>query len=250
MKFKNIIKEMLVLQRNIPGIVFALFVMSVVSMNLLANKSIDLHVSWLALDCGIIFSWLTFLIMDMIARHYGPRAATLLSVEALVISVFFILMLFAGSRIPGVWGESYSFENSSDINAALDNTFGGTWYVVLGSAIAFLVSSLVNNSLNWLIGKKIKKKGFGEFALRSYISTFVSQFVDNLCFALIVSLNFFGWSLLQCLMCAVTGAVVELLCEVIFSPIGFRVSQKWMKNNTGREYLVTYAAKYSCGSIS
>ena len=30
---------------------------SVIVMNLLANKSIDTGTTWLALDCGIIFSW-------------------------------------------------------------------------------------------------------------------------------------------------------------------------------------------------
>ena len=81
---KNIVKELLVLQRSVPGLVLALFVIAIVSMNLLANKSILLSVSWLALDCGILFSWLVFLLMDIITKSLGPRAATLISVMALV----------------------------------------------------------------------------------------------------------------------------------------------------------------------
>ena len=37
-------------------------------------------------------------------------------------------------------------------------------------------------------------------------------------------------------MCAATGAVVELLCEVIFSPLGYRIVKKWKKDEVGKEY--------------
>ena len=78
-KNNNIFKEAVLLWRSSPGIVTVFFVLSVVAMNLLANKSISLPVDWLALDCGIIFSWLAFLVMDMVTKHFGPRAAILLS---------------------------------------------------------------------------------------------------------------------------------------------------------------------------
>lgn len=234
---KNLFTEMLVLQRSIPGIVLALFIVSIVSMNLLANKSIDLPVDWLALDCGIVFSWLIFLLMDIVTKGFGPRAATLLSVMALVFNLLIILLLFIGAKIPGMWGESFVEGSEGIINTALDNTFAGTWYVLLGSSIAFLASAVVNNYLNWAIGRKLKGDSFGTFALRSYVSTFIGQFCDNLLFALIVSLHFFGWSLLQCFTCAVTGAVAELLCEVVFSPIGYRVSSRWKKEKVGAAYL-------------
>lgn len=235
-KIRSFFSEVLLLERSIPGAVLALFVLSVVSMNLLANKSINLPLSWLALDCGIIFSWLSFLVMDMMTKHFGPRAATIVSIMALVINLFIALMLFIGSKIPGMWGESYVDGSEALINGALDNTFAGTWYVLLGSSIAFAVSAVVNIWLNWMIGKAAAKNSFGTFALRSYVSTVIAQFVDNLVFALIVSHNFFGWTMTQCLTCAATGAVVELLCEIIFSPIGYRVVRNWEKHDVGSAY--------------
>ncbi len=243
-KIKSLWKEAVLLERNIPGIVSALFILSIVAMNLLANKSINIPMDWLALDCGIIFSWLVFLLMDMVTKHFGPRASTMLSVIALVVNLFMALMLFIGSVIPGMWGESYVEGSESIINLALDNTFKGTWYVLLGSSVAFVVSAVVNNEMNWLLGKVTKgRNNFGVFAFRSYASTFIAQFVDNLVFALIVSHNFFGWSLTQCLMCALTGAVVELICEIIFSPIGYRVAKRWRKNEVGKQYIDYIKAK-------
>ena len=47
----------------------------------------------------------------------------------------------------------------------------------------------------------------------------------------------FCWSLLQCFTCALTGAAAELLMEVVFSPIGYRIVKKWRENSVGQEYL-------------
>ena len=53
-----------------------------------------------------------------------------------------------------------------------------------------------------------------------------------------VSRIFFGWTTTQCLMCALTGAVAELLCEIVFSPIGYRVAKNWEDNNVGEKYMI------------
>ncbi len=233
---KKAFSEFRSLLRTVPPFLVSLLILSIVGMNLLANKSIDTGLEWLALDCGIILSWLTFLTMDITTHCYGPRAATLLSVAALAVNLFMALIFFIASRIPGVWGESFVEGSEAVINTALDNTFGGTWYVILGSSIAFVCSAVINNFLNYGIGKLAKKEmGFGVFALRSYVSTFIAQFADNLVFALIVSRNFFGWTMLQCFTCALTGAVMELLFEVVFSPAGYRISKRIMAQRSMTE---------------
>lgn len=241
-KNQGLLAEYKILLRSVPSLTVTVFIVATISMNMLANKSIDLPFSWLALDCGIIVSWIIFLCMDMVTRRFGPRAATMLSVVSIAVNLGICLIFYIGSLIPGTWGEAYVDGSELTINTALNHTFGGTWYVLLGSTIAFFVSALVNNFINWYIGKAIKKEqGFAVYACRTYISTAIGQFVDNLIFALIVSHNFFGWTLTQCIMCAFTGAVVELLCEVIFSPIGYRISNRWKKDNVGKEYLSRYA---------
>lgn len=235
---KRELKEMSLLLKSIPASLMTFFVLSLVMMNLLANKSIDTGLSWLALDAGIIVSWLAFLTMDILVKRFGPKATTQLSVVATFINILVALMFGIASKIPGMWGESF-VENGSVVNTALNNTFAGTWYVLLGSTVAFLASAVVNNFLNWGLGKLFKKSpnSFKAYAVRSYASTAVAQLVDNLVFALIVSLNFFGWSLLQCFTCALTGAIVELLCEVVFSPIGYKVSKRWEKERVGQAYI-------------
>ena len=229
---KKAMSEFRDLMRSVPPLVVSLLFLSIVGMNLLANKSINTGVDWLALDCGILFSWLTFLCMDILTQGYGPRAATMMSVAALGMNLLMAFIFFIASRIPGVWGESFVEGSEEILNTALNNTFGGTWFIILGSSIAFLVSAVINNFLNDGIGRCIGKDcGFGGFAVRAYVSTFIAQFADNLVFALLVSKVFFGWSLLQCFTCALTGALLELLFEVFFSPVGYRLSRSLL---TGR----------------
>ena len=47
----------------------------------------------------------------------------------------------------------------------------------------------------------------------------------------------FSWTFNQCLMCSLTGAVIELIFEVIFSPIGYKITQRWKANGVGKEYI-------------
>lgn len=237
-KIKREFQEFKLLLKSIPSVVVVLFVVSVFSMNLLANKSINTGVDWLALDTGIIVSWFAFLSMDVITKHFGPKAGTQISILALVFSLFFCLLFFLGSIIPGMWGESFVEGSEDIINTALNKTFGGTWYVLLGSSVAFIVSAVVNNFSNWGIGKLFGKKPDGMLAYitRTYVSTAIGQFIDNFVFALIVSHNFFGWTMLQCFTCALTGMVAELLAEAIFFHLGFSITKKWKKQEIGKEY--------------
>lgn len=238
-KIKKEYDEFRLLMRSVPPITLTLFVMSVFAMNLLANKSISLPVPWLALDCGIIVSWFSFLTMDIITVHFGPKAANEVSLLSVFLNLAFCLVFFIGSQIPGVWGESYVPGSEALLNGALNRTFGGSWYVLFGSTVAFTTAAFVNNFLNYIIGKAFKKNpgSFAAYVSRTYVSTSAGQFVDNLVFALLVSHFFFGWTLLQCVTCAVTGMVVELLCEVVFSYLGFQITTAWKRAKIGEAYL-------------
>ncbi len=237
-RIKKELAEFGLLLRSVPGALTAFFVLSVFAMNLLANKSINLPVDWLALDCGILVSWFAFLAMDITTKHFGAKAATELSIFAILVELAFCLIFFFASLIAGTWGESYVEGSEETINNALDGTFGGTWYVLLGSTAAFVVSAFVNNFLNAGIGRLFVKRpdGAAAYFCRSYVSTAVGQFVDNMVFALLVSHFFFGWSFLQCVTCSLTGMIVELLCEALFSGAGFAVCRKWKRDNVGERY--------------
>ena len=234
-KIKKEIKEFKLLLRSIPAVVVTLFVVSVISMNLLANKTL-IQLDWIALVGGILISWLSFMCMDIITKHFGPKASNRISILAAGINLLTCLIFFVASIIP----------SNADDYTAFDGIFGGTWFILLGSTIAFLASAVINNSINWTIGKCFRKNPDGKaaYAARTYVSTFIVQFSDNLIFAVIVFMFFapifwdgFQWTFLQCVMCSLTGAVAELIMEVVFSPIGYRITRKWQKEAVGKEYL-------------
>ena len=229
------IKETRILLRSIPTLVVTMFVVSVICMNLLANKTL-VQLDWIALDGGILISWLSFMCMDIITKHFGPKASNKISILAAGINFLTCVIFFVASIIPS---------NANDYSE-LNNILGGTWFILLGSTIAFLSSAMINNFLNFLIGKIFKKNPDGKLAYiaQSYISTFVGQFLDNLIFSVIVFMIFapiywdgFCWTFIQCAMCALTGAVIELILEIIFSPIGYKIVSKWKKEKVGKEYI-------------
>ena len=236
-------KSCKVLFRNAPTFVVMSFVISVVLMNLLANKEIATGIPWLALDCGMLVSWVSFFSMDMLTKRFGAKASITISVVAILINLAVCIVLFAASVVPGNWGEFYSYGDPI-VNEVLNRTIGGTWYVLLGSSVAFLVSSIVNAVLNALIGKFLARDTLPTYIVRSWGSTIMAQFVDNMVFALLVSHVFFGWSLLQCVACSLTGCIFELVCQMVFTPIGYRITQKWQREGIGQEYINYMGGRY------
>lgn len=232
--------ETKILLRSVPASVVTLFVVSVICMNILANKTL-VQLPWIALDGGILISWLSFMCMDILTKHFGPRASNRISILAVVVNLLTCLIFYIVSIIPS---------NANDYTA-LNTILGGTWFILVGSTIAFVCSSLINNGLNHLVGKLFKNNPDGKlaFACRSYVSTFVGQFLDNLIFSVIVFMGFapifwdgFCWTFVQCAMCALTGAVAELILEIVFSPIAYKITKKWNHDGVGKEYL-DYIAK-------
>ena len=126
---KREMEDYRILLRNIPSLVISLFIVSVIMMNLLANKEF-VSMKYLALDCGFVLSWISFICMDMICKRFGAKAAAKISILAMFINLCVVLVFKLMSLTPGMWGEYYS-TGMTEVNDALNTTFGGSWYVVL-----------------------------------------------------------------------------------------------------------------------
>ncbi len=224
--------------RSIPRAVTILFILAVITMNFLARITL-VSLPWLALNAGILVSWLSFLLMDIVAKHYGARAANLLSLVAIAANLLCSLVCVIVGRIGNY--------------PALDMVVGGQWSILLASTIAYVVSALTNNYTNVAIGSRFRHNpdGVAAYAARSFISTFLSQIVDNFLFVFLAFWVFpflpgalpVRWSIQQCIGASVACAVFELLTEVIFSPIGYAVLKSWNARGVGKEYLERYGAR-------
>ena len=238
-RFQQFISDTSLLLRSIPAPVVTFFVLSVVLMNLLANKTIY-QKGFFAVDGGIVVSWACFLCMDIITKHFGASAATRVSIFALAVNLFCVGIFAVVSIIP----------TETDYSA-FNGIFGGSWFIVMSSSLAFLASAVANNALNAAIGRMFRANPDSRAAYytRSYVSTFIGQFVDNMVFASLVFMLFapiywggFSWTLPQCVTCSLIGAFLELVMEVVFSPIGYGVTRRWRQLDVGGAYLASHAA--------
>lgn len=237
----NEVEDYKILLRNAPTVTMIFFSLSVVFMNIFAGKEL-INISYLALDCGFLVSWISFLCMDMLTKRFGAKPAIKLSFFTVFVNILCVGLFFVMSKLGNHWSEYYN--TGSDLSdAAINNLFGGTWYVIVGSMTAFAIASVINSIINFAIGKAIKRKNFLEYALRSYVSTAIGQFVDNFVFASLVSVAFFGWTWKQVVCCSIVGATAELIAEVVFSPVGFKVCKKWEAEGVGNSYIYANTEK-------
>lgn len=239
-KIKFLFTQTKLLFKEIPAITTVCFVLSVVLMNLLANVSL-VSTSWLALDSGIILSWATFIVMDVVCRRFGAAAANILSVFAIIVNLF-IIFVFNIVRWIALATPDLNGWLAVGTGSSFLDVMAGDWRVVLSSTIALLVAAFAQNGLNSMVKKTFKPDDpFKAFVVASYISTAVGQFIDNLVFAIFAHMIFAIWgsylTILQIVMFAATGALVELICEIIFSPVGYKIVKKWEEQGVGDTYL-------------
>lgn len=229
---KKVFEDYKVLLRNVPAFVTVCFCLGTVLMNIAASKII-LNVANVAITGGFLLSWLPFLCMDTVTKHFGARAAIMLNILSAFCNLFTVVFLAIVAAIP-----------TAQPYAEFNYIFGAVWFICLGSTVAFIVSGVVNSLLNAAIGRTFKNNPDGPVAFfcRAYVSTFVGQAIDNFLFLYIVYGIFapIYWgtslSLLTCIMTGVVGGLFELLVEVIFSPVGYVTSRRWAKEGVGSEY--------------
>lgn len=223
------------LLRSVPHYTTVILIVTVITMNFLSRITL-VSLPWLALNAGILVSWLSFLTMDVMTKHYGAKAANLLSLVAVAANLLccaVCAIISVAADVPG-----------------LDMVLGGQWSILLASSIAYIVSALTNNYTNIRIGRLFvddpeSKKAY---AARSFVSTLLSQIVDNFLFvflAFVVFPNLPGafpvrWTLAQCFGASIACAFFELFSEMIFSPLGYSVARRWKAKGIGAEFIAHY----------
>ena len=236
---KNEINDSKALFRAIPSLTVTIFCVSVVVMNLMASKAI-VSTPFLTATGGVLISWIPFLCMDVVAKHFGPKAATKLNLMGLLVNLACVALFELVSVLQiDTTGQNTDY-------SAFNSVYRCTWFVLVASSVAFVLSGVANNFLNYAIGTLFKKNPDGKSAYmtRCYISTFVGQFVDNAIFLGLLYLVFLpsvagihASSLPAVLGGALLGGFMELITEVIFSPIGYHVTLKWKEREVGKNYL-------------
>ena len=75
------------------------------------------------------------------------------------------------------------------------------------------------------------------FYFRSYVSTIIGQFVDNFIFGALAFSVFAKFYTFPTLIgIALVGALIELVCEIFFSPVGYKICKRWQSEGVGNDY--------------
>lgn len=236
------LKKYKLVMRSVPALSVTIFTLAALLMNLLGNKEL-FNSTYVCVNTGLVFSWVSFLCMDVICKRFGAAASVCVNVTSMVIVGLTCVAFKLLMMIPGRWSAMFAFPDvatQTAVNSACDATFGGTWYIVFWSAAAMLISGIVNSVLNVQIGKKVDKNGtYGGFTIRSAVSTVIGQWVDNMIFTVAVNHVLFGWDWKQTIIGASIGMIFEFIIEMVFSPIGYRIAKGWERDKVGEEYLKT-----------
>ena len=234
-KKMSLVEDYKLLLNNVPALVTVAFVLGTILMNLAASKII-LNVGPVAVTGGFILSWLPFLSMDTVTKRFGARASIMLNILSAVFNVLTVLFMHIVAIIPGPADQDYT---------AFNTVYSSVWFIVLCSTVAFVASGVVNSLLNAAVGTIFKNNPDSALAffIRSYVSTFVGQFLDNFIFFGGLYCIFapifwgFGYPITTAIGTAVLGGLFELLVEVVFSPLGLVIVRRWDRDNVGHDYI-------------
>lgn len=167
--------------QNIYLLLAALFITSLVTCNLIANKfvSVDLGFKTFVISAGVLPYPITFLITDILSEIYGQRRTQAVVFAGFFASLFVLLMLWLGHQFPAIDGSPVSQEVYATV-------FKNSWRVMLSSMLAYLTAQLVDVRLfhfwKGLTGGKM-------LWVRNNFSTILSQLVDT---TLVVFVLFVG----------------------------------------------------------
>lgn len=233
-KIKNLLKNYVSEFKKVPAWLIALSAVTTVLMNLLANKTLYSDGAYLSIDCGLMVSWVMFLVMDIATQRYGGKASF-----AITIFDVFVALAMSGIMVGvAVIPESpvSGWFQTSEAATALNGLVGNNYLVILTSLFAFICSSGVDILSNVTIGKLFNKskafegessnrtfKGFIVYFARAYGSTFLSQLTDNVVFQMIAYPFLFTipCTPLSIFLGATLAAVIELVAEFAFAPVGY-----------------------------
>lgn len=238
--------------RCLPAIPFAILCVTMIAMNFLANKGVDFYAMFgehvggfvskiFSADSAIIISWIGFLAGDMIVKIFGTKAAIKVNLTAIGVQLLAILMFTAGALIPGSYWNS-----TGDATATFNELFLVQFWPCLGGTLAFTLATMVDSIFSGFLLKKFKDRtSFKSYAVASYVSTALGQFLDNMLFGLFFSI-WQGWFtqtntlsdiLVHLIGFSAVGMIVELIGQAVLSPVGFKLTKSWRESGIGNEYI-------------
>lgn len=196
-------------QFSLPFVVLAMmFSVFLILANLMEVKVVKIGI--LTATAGLSVFPISYIINDCIVEVYGFAKARFVIWMGFLLNMIFVVFLQVCIALPS--------DPSWTAQAAVEQVFGNTPRILLGSFLAFIVGSMVNAQV---MSRMKVRDGGKRFSLRAIMSTVFGESADSLIF---FPIAFAGMLPLATIVTLVwTQVMLKTLYEIIALPITIRV---------------------------
>lgn len=196
-------------QFSLPFVVLAMmFSVFLILANLMEVKVVKIGI--LTATAGLSVFPISYIINDCIVEVYGFAKARFVIWMGFLLNMIFVVFLQVCIALP--------CDPSWTAQAAVEQVFGNTPRILLGSFVAFIVGSMVNAQV---MSRMKVRDGGKRFSLRAILSTVFGESADSLIF---FPIAFAGMLPLATIVTLVwTQVMLKTLYEIVALPITIRV---------------------------
>lgn len=196
-------------QFSLPFVVMAMmFSVFLILANLMEVKVVKIGI--LTATAGLSVFPISYIINDCIVEVYGFAKARFVIWMGFLLNMIFVVFLQVCIALPS--------DPSWTAQAAVEQVFGNTPRILLGSFVAFIVGSMVNAQV---MSRMKVRDGGKRFSLRAIMSTVFGESADSLIF---FPIAFAGMLPLATIVTLVwTQVMLKTLYEIVALPITIRV---------------------------
>lgn len=196
-------------QFSLPFVVLAMmFSVFLILANLMEVKVVKIGI--LTATAGLSVFPISYIINDCIVEVYGFAKARFVIWMGFLLNMIFVVFLQVCVALPG--------DPSWTAQAAVEQVFGNTPRILLGSFVAFIVGSMVNAQV---MSRMKVRDGGKRFSLRAILSTVFGETADSLIF---FPIAFAGMLPPVTILTLVwTQVMLKTLYEIVVLPVTIRV---------------------------
>ena len=207
-------------QFSLPFVVMAMmFAVFLILANLMEVKVVKIGI--LTATAGLSVFPISYIINDCIVEVYGFAKARFVIWMGFLLNMIFVVFLQVCVALPS--------DPSWTAQAAVEQVFGNTPRILLGSFVAFIVGSMVNAQV---MSRMKVRDGGKRFSLRAILSTLFGETADSLIFFPIAFAGMLPPATILTLVW--TQVMLKTLYEIVVLPVTIRVV-KMLKRVEGTE---------------
>ncbi len=172
-------------------------------------------------DGGIILFPLSYILTDLTVEFFGSKKTNYIILSSFTLNAVAVLIFFIVGKLP-----SY---NGWGLQEAYDAILGFVPRIILGSLLAYVLSSIVNNFIfEKMRNSTIEEERNGKFWYRAIGSSAVAHILDSLIFELVAFCGVLPMK--DFIIQAVFAYVASMMFEIFMSPITLIIAGRIRKN--------------------